>query len=341
MLSTTSPRFRSSWKLLREDAGPERAVLAVVPGRRGLQVCLGLVWLLDAALQYQPFMFGPFFVTQVIEPSTVGSPAIVSSSVIGASEVMLRHIALYNALFGTVQLLIAVGILVPRTRKPALAVSVVWALSVWWFGESLGGIFAGASPLAGLPGGVVLYALLAVLLWPAAPRHRRQPASAAMSGLLGARGAYLFWLTIWGSFCYFLLLPANRSAGAISQIFSVTDGQPRWITAVMNTLSGFAGQRGMEISIVLAVLCAFAAGGVLTSGFVRPAVVTAAGLALLFWVAEGLGGVFTGQGTDPNSGLLLLLLAASFWPRSRPSAIAAADSAGPLAAGAPELNEAA
>ena len=54
--------------------------MELVPGRRGLQVCLGLVWLLDAALQYQPFMFGPFFVTQVIQPSTAGNPAIVASS---------------------------------------------------------------------------------------------------------------------------------------------------------------------------------------------------------------------------------------------------------------------
>jgi hypothetical protein len=34
-----------------------------------LQICLGLLWLLDAALQYQPFMFGPGFVTDGIEPA--------------------------------------------------------------------------------------------------------------------------------------------------------------------------------------------------------------------------------------------------------------------------------
>jgi len=31
--------------------------------RRGLQIALGLVWLLDAALQYQPYMFSRGFVT--------------------------------------------------------------------------------------------------------------------------------------------------------------------------------------------------------------------------------------------------------------------------------------
>ena len=262
MLSAAAPRLRSHWELLRVRVRSEQAQATFVPGSRGLQVCLGLVWLLDAALQYQPFMFGPFFVTQVIEPSTAGSPAIVSSSVIWASELMLRHIVLYNALFATIQLLIAVGILVPRTRKSALAASIVWALAVWWFGESLGGIFTGASPLAGLPGGVVLYAILAVLLWPATPKQIAKPASpTAMSGPLGRTGAYALWLALWGSFAYFLLLPANRSPAAIAQIFSVTDGQPGWITAIMNALSALGGRRGLEISIVLALLCGFVAIG--------------------------------------------------------------------------------
>jgi hypothetical protein len=341
MLAMTAPRLRPRWELLRDIARRSQAGDVLVPGRRVLQVSLAVVWLLDAALQYQPFMFGPFFVTQGIQPATAGSPAVVSGSVIWASQIMLRHIAVYNAIFATIQLLIAVGILVPRTCKPALAASIVWALSVWWFGESLGGIFAGASPLAGLPGGVVLYALIAVLLWPTATVRRREAASPATAGPLGARGASLLWLIVWGSFCYSLLLPANRSAGAISQIFSVTDGQPGWLAAIMNALAGLAGQRGLEISVLLAVFCAVAGIGVLRPRFVRPAVLMAAALGLLFWVAEGLGGIFTGQGTDPNTGLLLVLLAACFWPRTRQASAPATYSAKPRAAEAPGLTRAA
>ena len=37
-------------------------------------------------------------------------------------------------------------------------------------------------------------------------------------------------------------------------------------------------------------------------------------LGLLFWVAEGFGGLSSGQATEPNSGPLLILLAACFWP---------------------------
>jgi len=38
-------------------------------------------------------------------------------------------------------------------------------------------------------------------------------------------------------------------------------------------------------------------------------------LGLFFWIAEDVGGIVIGQGTDPNTGLLLILLAASYWPR--------------------------
>jgi hypothetical protein len=291
----------------------------MTPGRRGLQVCLGLVWLLDAGLQFQPYMFGPFFVTQGIELGAAGSPGVVASSVSWAGHVMLRHIAVYNALFATIQLLIGCGMFFRRTLKPALAASIAWSLFVWWFGESLGGIFTGLSPLAGFPGAVVLYALIAVLLWPTERATERppacHPASPARSGPLGATWASLLWVTLWVSFSYFLLLPGNRAPDAIGQIFLTTDGQPGWIVALMNDLSNFAGQRGTEISVVLAAACALVAAGVRKPA-IKPALVLAVLLGLFFWVAEGMGGIFTGEGTDPNTGPLLILLAACYWPPS-------------------------
>jgi hypothetical protein len=298
-------------KLLRAPAGSP-----AVPGRRGLQICLGLIWLLDAGLQFQPYMFGPFFVTQTIQSSAASSPSVVAGSVTWAAQIMLRHIAFYNAIFAAIQLVIAIGILVRPTVRLALAGSIGWSLFVWWFGESLGGIFGGASPLAGAPGAVVLYALIAVLLWPADRMPTRDPASPAVSGPLGARWANLLWFALWGSFCYYLLLPANRDPGTMSQIFASTDGQPVWIVAAMNGMSAFAAQYGTEISIVLAVLCAIVAVGVSVRPAIRPVLVIAIAIALFIWLAEGLGGIFTGEGTDPNTGPLLILLAACYWPRS-------------------------
>ena len=38
-------------------------------------------------------------------------------------------------------------------------------------------------------------------------------------------------------------------------------------------------------------------------------------LAAFLWLAQGLGGLFTGGSTDPSSGPLLVLLALAYWPR--------------------------
>ena len=293
-----------------------------VPGRRRLQVCLGLLWLLDAALQYQPFMFGSGFVTRGIEPAVAGNPAAIVSSVIWASHVMLQHIAVYNAMFANIQLLHAIGLFFRRTVKLALAASIVWALSVWWFGESLGGIFTGTSPLAGLPGAVVLYALIAVLLWPTRSGAHEptsvEPTSAAAAGALGNTGANLLWLALWGGFAHYLLLPANRASDAITHIFSTADGQPRWVAATMTLFAQAVDHRGTQISVAVAVACAVVALGVFSRRARRPVLVIAAGIGLLFWIAEGFGGIFTGEGTDPNTGPLLILLAACYWPAGRP-----------------------
>jgi hypothetical protein len=47
----------------------------------------------------------------------------------------------------------------------------------------------------------------------------------------------------------------------------------------------------------------------------RVTLVVAVVLAALIWVfGEALGAIFTGTGTDPNSGPLLALLALAYWP---------------------------
>jgi hypothetical protein len=260
-------------------------------------------------------MFRPSFVAQIIEPAAAGNPPWVTGPVTWASHMMLHHMVAFNAVFASTQLLIAAGLFFRRTVKPALALSIVWALFVWWFGESLGGILTGSTPLAGVPGAVLLYALIAVLLWPTARIPSGRLTSAATASPVGARAAGLAWLVLWGSFAGYLLLPANRGPDAISALLSHTGAQPRWITAIMNGLSRAADHRGLAISVVLAIACAGVASASLAPQLLRPALILAIALALLFWIAEGLGGVFTGHGTDPNSGLPLILLAACFWPR--------------------------
>ena len=291
------------------------------PTRRGLQLLLGTVWLLDAALQFQPYMFSRDFVTQIITPTAAGNPAVIARPIAWSAQLMAHHIVLANTAFAVIQLTIAVGLFFRRTTKLALAASIAWAIAVWWFGEGLGGILTGASPLAGAPGAVILYALIAVLIWPTAEDHGAEPLAPALRGPLDRRVPKLAWLILWTAFACFLLLPANRGPGAVSQAFtSMTAGQPGWLTVPAHAMAALTAGHGQTASVLLAALCVVTGAAIFDDRLTRPALILAVMLGLLIWTAEGFGGLATGQATDPNTGPLLILLAACFWSPRRAAA---------------------
>jgi hypothetical protein len=322
--------------------------------RRGLQITLGVLWLADGALQLQPFMFGRGFVNQILMPAYMGSPAGVTGPALAVTRLILHAPAAWNAAFAITQLLLGAGLLWRPAVRAALAGSVVWALAVWWFGESLGGVLSGmASPLTGAPGAVILYALLAVLAWPLASRtmqastaqastaqastaqastgqagqtqprtqgaDHRDAGPVAAGSPLGLTGARVAWLVLWGSFAYFILQAANRAPGAVRDTFAgLTAGEPGWIAAMDRAVASAAGGHGLAISIGLAVVFVAAGLGVFWPATTRPALVLSVIVALAIWVlGENFGAIATGQGTDPNTGLLLVALAAAFWPLTR------------------------
>jgi hypothetical protein len=121
--------------------------------RRHLQVALGLLWLLDGALQAQAYMFTRGFATQVIAGAGQGQPGFVSAPIHWASTIIAAHPVVWNVPFAGFQLLLGVGLLVPRTARVTLAASIAWALGVWYLGEGLGGLASGhASLITGAPG---------------------------------------------------------------------------------------------------------------------------------------------------------------------------------------------
>jgi hypothetical protein len=284
--------------------------------RRGFQLALGLIWLLDAALQYQPYMFTKTFVTDVLASSAGGNPSAVARPIAWASNIMIPHIAIYNAIFATIQLGLALGLFWRRSVKLALSASIVWSLAVWWFGEGLGGVLTGAvNPFTGAPGGVVLYALIALLVWP-----REEPElpgqSVATSGPLGALVPKVLVLSMWASFVYMTLQPINRNSTSLGVMVSGMDeGEPGWIRSMDHTLGDALKGNGTWLAVVFCCVFAFAGLGVFAPRLTRAAVAVGIGLGLAIWILEDFGGIFTGQGTDPNSGLLIVLLAALFWPR--------------------------
>jgi hypothetical protein len=76
-------------------------------------------------------MFGRGFVTQIIEPAAAGNPLGHEPSHLGQPGDAPPNGSL-NAVFASVQLLIAALLLFRRTVKPALALLIMWAVSVRW-----------------------------------------------------------------------------------------------------------------------------------------------------------------------------------------------------------------
>ncbi len=301
---------------------PRSAGLPAPDARRRLQLALAAAWLLDAALQYQPFMFTKAF-SRALAAAAQGNPAVVAGPVTWAARIIGQHPTAANAAFATIQLLLALGLMWRPAVKAALAASVAWSLGVWWLGEGLGGVLTpAASPVSGAPGAVLIYALLAVLLWPA----DRGPSPFAAGRALGTLPARLLWLVLWGGLAFFALQAANTTPqGMHDMIAAMAPGEPGWIASIDRVAAALLAHHGAQASAILAVVFDIVAAGVfLPPPFARAAVLLAVAAALAIWVVgENFGAIFTGSATDPNSGPLLALLAAAYWPARRATATAA------------------
>ena len=304
---------RAPWRG-RLGAG-EVAARTAPDARRVLQLALAGVWLLDGVLQYQSFMFTKAF-GQMLAGTAAGNPVVIASPINWDARLVEQHGVALNAIFATIQLLLGLGIACRPTVRVALGTSIAWALGVWWFGEGLGGVLNGtASPLNGAPGAVIIYALLAVLLWPA--DRGGAPALFLAARAVGAQVARALWLVLWLSLAYFALLPANRAPQALNgMIAGMASGEPSWLAAIDQNAAALVAHQGLAASVVLAIALVLIAGGVyLPAPAARAAIVLALVVAAVIWVVgQAFGTILAGGATDPNSGLLLILLALAYWP---------------------------
>jgi hypothetical protein len=306
---------RAAW---RQKLGTE--TLAVPPkldARRALQLGLAALWLLDGVLQYQGFMYTKGF-SDSLAQTAPGNPGWIAAPITWDANLVQHNLALVNTVFATIQLLLGIGIAFRPTVKAALAVSIAWSAGVWWFGEGLGGVLnGGASPLNGAPGAVLLYALLALLLWPA---DRTAPAPFAAARAVGAAAARALWAVLWLSLAYFAMTPENRAPqGVNGMIADMESGEPGWVAGLLREAAALTARHGLAASSVLAVaLIVIALGVYLPAPAAKAALLLALVVAALIWVfAEAFGAIMAGGATDPNSGPLLILLALAYWP-SRP-----------------------
>lgn len=299
----------------RAWVGPER--------RRQFQLVLASIWLLDGMLQLQAFFFTRAFGNQMIPMTAPGNPSLIASPITWSGAQIAHHAVLADSVFAVLQVAIGLGIAWRSTTRVALAASIAWSLGVWWVGEGLGGVLSGsANPVNGAPGAVMIYALLAVLLWPS---DRAGPArSFTAARAVGAPIAKALWFVLWASLCYFAVLGANRSSQGLSSLIGLeATGEPGWLASLDRFAASLVDHRGLAIMVVLAVLLAVVAVGVyLPTPAANATLVLAIVLAIVIWVVgENFGALFTNGATDVNSGPLLILLSAAYWRRATDSGL--------------------
>jgi hypothetical protein len=288
--------------------------------RRTLQVVLGLFWLLDGALQLQPFMLRASFAREILDPLGVGQPRFVAGPVHWAASLVAAHPVAWDVPFGIVQLALGLGMLVPRTARLALAASLPWAIGVWWFGEGLAGLASGnASLLSGAPGSVSLYAVIAVAAWPQRGRSDVAP----------ARWLPLAWATMWVGAAVLQVLPMNNTGADVAGAVTA-NGSPTWLSRFESSFAGWITHHG-TLSVVLLVAAEALIG---LAVLYRQTVAAAAGagflLALAIWViGQNFGALYTGQATDPNTAPMVMVMAVAVFAGRRAHAFTA-PARGPL-----------
>jgi cytochrome oxidase Cu insertion factor (SCO1/SenC/PrrC family) len=318
-------------------AGPAAEAAAPVAAepawRQVLRIGFGLLWVLDGVLQAQPKM-AVGLPSQVIEPIAASSPRWVQQVVNWAGTNWSYHPMQAGAASVWIQVGIGIWLLLaargPLSRLAGLA-SVGWGLVVWVFGESFGGIFApGLTWTFGAPGAVLIYAIAGALI--------ALPERAWYSPWLGrlttaGTGLFLVGMAVLQAWPGrgFWQGTANGQPGTLANMTGTMaqTPQPGFLSAWVNAFTTFDEGHGFAVNLVVVVALAVT-GAAFLSGrprLIRPVLIGFAVLCLADWVLVEDLGFLGGLGTDPNSMIPFVLLAAAGY-----LAVARAPAAEPVAA---------
>jgi len=282
--------------------------------RRHLQVSLGALWLLDGALQCQPFMFSGDFARRILVPAGHGLPTVLAEPLHAVATLVSAQPTLANGAFAIIQIALGLGLITRRFTCVALAGSIVWSLSVWIVGEGLGGLTMGATLLTGAPGAALLYAVIAILAWPT--RDRKGGDSPSWLALPA-------WCTLWLTGAWLQLVAGNNSATSFTMMLrAAQSSSPGWIAGIDHQLVRLRIPSWAAAVVIAAyVLVAIWA---LVPGWTRQlSIGIGVIITLMGWlVFQGLGDLTSGQATDPNSGPLIVLLALAVVGAAYPCEIA-------------------
>jgi hypothetical protein len=284
--------------------------------RRRVEIALGVIWLIDGALQFQPYMFSKEFLAGVLGMANMGLPGLLSRVDYDVSTMLATHPVWWNTSFATLQVAIGAGLLCGRGRvaTAARSASILWGIGVWLVGEGAGALFmGGTSLLTGAPGAALLYPLVTIAIWPvaASPVRANRVKARTVEGSIRAG-----WVLAWTGSALLELQAVNHAAGVPgAQIANGAGGEP-WIFAALDRVVGHS-VTGSGALFAALLGCAAAGIGIGVLWRRTRAAALAFGIvvsAFVGLVGQNLGGLLTGQGTDPGTAPLLILMAVSMWP---------------------------
>src|SRR5258708_14004969 len=300
--------------------------------RKALQRLLGVLWLIDGLLQFQPQMCTMNMGNGIMKPMLNGQAGLFEPSLQFIVNQTTLHLTAVNLLIGIVQVCLGLGFLFLPDRwvKELVIVSIVWAFIVWYGGEGMSMLLTGtASILTGAPGAVLLYPLLGFAVYPrktSTADSQSATRKAGDDGLLPRK--YLRWVLA-GFWLFGALLQLQSNwwqPGQISQTIGSyigMGGLNTWLVdPVLKQISTVTAN--IEIPLNIALIVVFLALGIGLAVVRReqlpPFLIASIVVSVVFWYfSEAFGGILTGMATDFNSGLLVVVMALAVWPK--PSAL--------------------
>ncbi|HEX3796354.1 MAG TPA: hypothetical protein VHV57_17810 [Acidimicrobiales bacterium] len=293
-------------------------------GRRGLQLALGWLWLLDALLQLEAPNFARDFPLGDLAQSVMGAPGWENRAVFSSISPFVAHWPWWNLASALLQGTIGIALIIGFRVRGALLVSILWSATIWLIGEGLGMLPTGfAMALFGAPGAAVLYGALAGLAWPGKDGRYTRPV---------ARRSWVACWSIYWMGAAVLQLPFVYATG---QVFRAgfqesSSGQRSFLARASHGSADLVLRHPATAAAVLGLVeLSVAVGWLLDRHNPRRWLGLGIGISVVFWVVgQGLGGVLNWGATDPGTAPSIILLALAAWPRrtprprSQPSAVA-------------------
>jgi len=298
--------------------------------RKTLQRILGILWLIDGILQVFPQMWTMNMVNGIMKPMLVGQPGLFEPSLQFIVNQTTLHLFEVNLLISVVQICLGLGFLFLSDQwvKWLVLISFVWALIVWYGGEGMNMLFTGTgSILTGAPGAVLLYPLLGLAVIPRTQSTTAGASTTRRAGDDGLLSRRVLRYILAGFWCFAALLqlqPNWWQQGQISQAIGAMVGMGGWNSVLVDPILTHISNAtaNIETPLNIALIVVFLAIGiglfVVKDEQVRPFLIASIIVSFLFWYfSEAFGAIFTGMATDFNSGLLVILIALSCWPKAQ------------------------